>query len=176
MAMKRRELFSSLASPFKKKDEKLEIIRPPYFKEESDFSKICVTCEDKSCTTVCEENIIFINEDGTPSLNFANNGCTYCDECALACKDDVLQVEYKKNINLKFSIDVLKCMSWNQTMCFSCKDPCLDDAIKFLGMFRPEINSDLCTSCGFCVKVCPTDAISMEIVNAEEINKEDGEK
>jgi len=163
--MKRRELFSSLASPFKKKDETLEaIIRPPYFKEESDFSKICVTCESKSCTTVCEENIILINEDGTPSLNFANSGCTYCDECAIACKDDVLQVENRKNIQARFSIDVLKCMSWNQTMCFSCKDPCFDDAIKFLGMFRPEINSDLCTSCGFCIKVCPSDAISVEII------------
>ncbi len=168
--MKRRELFSSLASPFKKKDETLEAIRPPYFKEESDFSKICVTCKEKSCTTVCEENIIFINDDGTPTLNFANSGCTYCDECAIACQEDVLKVDYKKNINTKFSIDVLKCMSWNQTMCFSCKDPCLDDAIKFLGMFRPEIDNDLCTSCGFCVKVCPSDAITIEIIknNKEE--------
>ncbi|MEA3498642.1 MAG: ferredoxin-type protein NapF [Campylobacterota bacterium] len=168
--MKRRELFSSLASPFKNNEDELEaIIRPPYFKNESDFIKSCVTCEEKSCTVVCEENIIVIGEDGTPSLNFANSGCTYCDECAIACKDDVLKVENKKNINVKFSIDLLKCMSWNQTMCFSCKDPCLDDAIKFLGMFRPEINNDLCTSCGFCVKVCPSDAISLEIINKEEI-------
>ena len=172
--MKRRELFSSLASPFKKQEDKLEtIIRPPYFKDEADFIKICITCEGKSCTTVCEENIIIIGDDGTPRLNFAESGCTYCDECAIACEDNVLKVEDKKHINLKFSIDPLKCMSWNQTMCFSCKDPCLSDAIKFLGMFRPEIVSDLCTSCGFCVKVCPTDAISMEMVdninNDEEI-------
>ena len=166
--MKRRELFSSLASPFKKKEEELEIvIRPPYFKNEDDFIKSCITCEEKSCKTVCErenENIIVILEDGTPSLNFANSGCTYCDECAIACKQDVLKVEYRQNINLKFSIDLLKCFGWNQTMCFSCKDPCMTDAIKFLGMFRPEINSDLCTSCGFCVKVCPADAITMNIV------------
>ena len=171
--MKRRELFSSLASPFKKnkKDELETIIRPPYFKNENDFLKSCVTCEEKSCITVCEENIIFLLKDKTPSLNFANSGCTYCDECAIACNEDVLKVEYKKDINVKFSIDLLKCMSWNQTMCFSCKDPCLTDAIKFLGMFRPEIESNLCTSCGFCVKVCPTDAISMEIIKEE--NKEE---
>ena len=173
--MKRRELFSSLASPFKKKEEKLEIIRPPYFLDENDFTKSCVTCMEKSCKTVCEtqnENIIIILDDGTPSLNFAYSGCTYCDECATACTKDVLKVEYKKDINVKFSIDVLKCMSWNQTMCFSCKDPCVDDAIKFLGMFRPEINSELCTSCGFCVKVCPTDAISMEIQEKLNVNEE----
>ena len=162
--MKRRELFSSLASPFKKQEVREDIIRPPYFNDESDFIKSCVTCEDKSCITVCEENIIIVREDGTVELNFAENGCTYCDECAIACKEDVLNVEYKKNINLKFSIDLLKCMSWNQTMCFSCKDPCLDDAIKFLGMFRPEIDNNICTSCGFCVRVCPVDAISMELI------------
>jgi ferredoxin-type protein NapF len=163
--MKRRELFSSLASPFKNKEEKPEsIIRPPYYICEENFIKSCVTCEDKSCSTVCEENIIIILDDGTPSLNFANSGCTYCDECAIACKDNVLSIENRKNIQARFSIDVLKCMSWNQTMCFSCKDPCMTDAIKFLGMFRPEINNDLCTSCGFCVKVCPTDAISLEII------------
>jgi len=168
--MKRRELFSSLSSPFKNKEEKIEsIIRPPYFKDESDFIKSCVTCEDKSCITVCEEDIIILLEDGTPSLNFANSGCTYCDECAIACKENILDIKYKKNINLKFSIDILKCMSWNQTMCFSCKDPCFDDAIKFLGMFRPEIDNNLCTACGFCVKVCPTDAISMQVI---EINND----
>ena len=173
--MKRRELFSSLASPFRKQnenDENLEsTIRPPYFKNEEDFIKSCVTCEEKSCITVCEENIIIIKDDGTPSLNFANSGCTYCDDCAIACSTDVLKVEYKKNIQARFSIDVLKCMSWNQTMCFSCKDPCLDDSIKFLGMFRPEIDVDLCTSCGFCMKVCPVDAISIDITQNKD-NKE----
>jgi len=165
--MERRELFSSLASSFTgKKEEKLETyIRPPYFQNEVDFTTICHTCTDKSCYKVCEVDIIEIREDGTPILNFSDSGCTYCDECANACKPNVLTLENKKNINAKFSIGLLECMSWNQTMCFSCKDPCLDDAIKFLGMFRPEIDENLCTSCGFCLKVCPTDAITLEIIN-----------
>ena len=165
--MKRREFFSSLSSSFSTKEkEKIETsIRPPYFKTDSDFIETCHTCLDKSCEQACDESIIIIKEDGTPILNFDNSGCTYCDECANACQSDVLTIENKKNINAKFSIGLLECMSWNQTMCFSCKDPCLDDAIKFLGMFRPEIDNDLCTSCGFCLKVCPTDAISLEIIN-----------
>ena len=108
----------------------------------------------------CEENIIFIQEDFTPKLDFSSNGCTYCDLCAIACPNEVLKLEYKKNIDAKIEIDVLSCLSWNQTMCFSCKDPCLDDAIDFLAMFRPSIN-DKCTSCGFCIKVCPTNAIKI---------------
>lgn len=160
--MKRRELFSSLASSFVKKDERQEIIiRPPYYNDQSDFINSCLTCNSE-CANVCETNIIKILEDSTPKLDFSNSGCTYCDECAKACPTDVLNVENKKNIDVKISIDIIKCLSWNQTMCFSCKDPCLDEAIDFIAMFRPEIN-DKCTSCGFCIKVCPTNAIKIDI-------------
>ena len=161
--MERRELFGSLTSSFLKKEESKtsNIIRPPYYKDESDFLKNCIECDGK-CSNFCEEHIIKIAEDKTPYLDFTNSGCTYCDECANACEYEVLELEHKKNINAKVSIDILKCLSWNQTMCFSCKDPCLDDAIDFIGMFRPEINLQKCTSCGFCIKACPTYAIKIE--------------
>lgn len=157
--MKRRELFSSLASPFKEKKKQEKIIRPPYFQDENIFFTNCIECEGL-CSTVCEENIIVIQEDSTPKLDFSISGCTYCDACANICPSEVLNLEYKKNIDAKIEIDVLTCLAWNQTMCFSCKDPCLDDAIDFLGMFRPSIN-DNCTSCGFCVRICPTNAIKI---------------
>ena len=49
-------------------------------------------------------------------------------------------------------------------MCFSCKDPCLDNAIDFKAMFMPEIN-DKCTSCGFCLSRCPAvHAIHFEVI------------
>lgn len=157
--MKRRELFSSLASSFKKNEKQEKIIRPPYFEDEELFFKECLSCEGL-CANSCEINIIVIQEDKTPKLDFSNSGCTFCDECAKVCPSEVLKLEYKKNIGVKVEINVLECLSWNHTMCFSCKDPCLDDAITFLGMFRPEIN-DACTSCGFCLKVCPTNAIKI---------------
>ena len=47
---------------------------------------------------------------------------------------------------------------------FSCKDPCVDNAIDFQGLFNPTIDLTKCTSCGFCVSVCPTDAIKLEII------------
>jgi len=170
--MKRRELFSSLASPFSKKKEvnQESIVRPPYFSNENIFYDKCIECETKDCKIACDEDtgIIKILEDGTPALDFTKNGCTYCDECAIACPQDVLKIEYRKNINAIFSIDLIKCMSWHDTMCFSCKDPCMVDAIKFLGMFRPEINMDICNGCGFCFKVCPVEAISFKIIETKE--------
>ncbi len=157
--MERRELFSSLVSSFKKDEKQEKIIRPPYYKDENIFFTNCKDCEGL-CATACQENIIFIQEDFTPKLDFTSRGCTYCDECAKVCPNEVLNLENKKRISAKIEIDILACLSWNKTMCFSCKDPCLDNAIDFLAMFRPSIN-DKCTSCGFCIKSCPTSAIKI---------------
>jgi len=158
--MQRRELFSSLASSFTKKEQGSHIVRPPYFLKEEDF-EICKSC-DGACQNACKEDIITILEDGSPKLDFSKGGCTYCDECAKACEYEILKIEHKREINAKITIDVLKCISWNQTVCFSCKDVCLDNAINYLGLFRPEIDKDICTNCGFCVGVCPTNAIKVE--------------
>ena len=153
--MNRRELFGSLANS---KEKQESLIRPPYYKDIDSFHKECLTCNSE-CATFCEEKIIVIQEDSTPIIDFSKGGCTYCDECANKCPNDVLKVENRTNINIKVEIDILRCMSWHNTMCFSCKDPCLDNAIEFLGMFRPSINETLCTSCGFCLNICPSNAI-----------------
>lgn len=189
--MKRRELFSSLSSKLKgEREEKKElVVRPPYwdnglFDKASDC--ICIECEDKACSKFCEEDIIKIGDDGTPRLDFSISGCTFCEECAKACPHGVLSLDIvdidntednqnntsippvsntqnnQNKINITVEIDVLKCLSWQKTMCFACQEPCLDNAINFLGMFRPTIDSELCTSCGFCISRCPTDAIKLK--------------
>ena len=160
--IQKRELFGSLVSSFKKGgQERILTIRPPYFEDENSFIDSCVDCDGK-CALSCEENIIAIQDDKTPILDFSKGGCTYCDECAKACEFGVLRIEYKRDIKVKITIDMLKCLSWDKTMCFSCKESCLDDAINFLGLFRPEIDIDKCTNCGFCISVCPTQAIKVK--------------
>ncbi len=163
--MERRELFNSLTSSFRGDSEqevKESVIRPPYYAEMEAFS-LCIECEDKMCATACDENIIILQEDGTPKLDLTTpTGCTFCDDCAEACTPDVLQVAKMRKIDALIEIDILKCLAWNQTMCFSCKEPCIDNAIEFLGMFRPTIDQDKCTSCGFCVHRCPTNAITIK--------------
>lgn len=162
--MQRRELFGSLTSVFTDQSgQKSEaILRPPYNNEESLFLNECHKCEGK-CATVCEEEIIKIAEDKTPYLSFEKSGCTFCDDCVSACEFGVLSLENKRDVDALINISVSLCMSWDGTMCFSCKDPCLENAIVFQGLFKPVIDESKCTACGFCISRCPTSAIEVGV-------------
>ena len=162
--MERRELFSSLASSVKNaaKEKQEKLIRPPYNNDESLFHNECNKCDAK-CATVCEVDIIKIAKDATPYLDFSSSGCTFCDDCASACEFGVLTLENKINVNANVVISQTECVSWEGVMCFSCKDPCLDNAIDYKALFMPVINNN-CTSCGFCISRCPVGAIKVEVV------------
>ncbi|NPA88475.1 MAG: ferredoxin-type protein NapF [Epsilonproteobacteria bacterium] len=148
----RRNLFRRVKnSPFK------SFIYPPYFEKKEDFLK-CMECETKDCLTACEEKIIKI-ENEMPVLDFSNSGCTFCDACAQTCPHGVLKIENKKEKIADIILIPNKCLAWNQTICFSCQDICEENAIIYNGMFNPVIDMEKCTGCGFCVGVCPTDAI-----------------
>jgi len=164
--MERRELFSFLSSSLKSAGKEKEIIiRPPYYNDLNAFDTECQNCEG-ICATLCQEQIIIIAEDKTPRLNFSKNGCTYCDDCATACEFDVLNVEDKKLIDAGIRINESTCLSWQGVMCFSCKDPCLEDAIEFKAMFMPTIDQDKCTACGFCVSRCPSNALDIKVIKS----------
>ena len=160
----RRDFFKSFAKPLvKNKEESLSLVRPPYGSTESLFQSECPSCESKACVTSCDEKIIFIAEDGTPTLSFNKNGCTFCDECANACEANVLSLENTETatwLNAVFKISLEACVAHHGVICHSCKEPCIDDAILFNGMFNPIIDDDKCTACGFCISRCPTQAIS----------------
>jgi ferredoxin-type protein NapF len=134
--------------------------RPP-FAPENDliFSAICPECNG-DCEKVCEEGVIKIIDE-TPHLDFSNSGCTYCEECVNVCEKNVLNFENEQKIQSKVELNILSCVAWQNVICSSCRDACLDNAIQFLGMFRPEINYEKCTNCGFCISTCPTQAISL---------------
>jgi len=170
MLNSRREFLTAFKKPLDNQKE-VAVIRPPYGKDESLFLSECVKCESKDCATHCEEGIIIIKADGTPTLNFQKSGCTFCEECANKCTKDVLSLENTHTqdvINAKFSIIIEACMAHNKTICFACKEPCIDDAILFNGMFNPVIDDDRCTGCGFCLNRCPTNAIEFKPIKLKE--------
>ena len=168
----RRELFKSFTKPLtQNQEEELLLVRPPYGKDESLFQNKCPSCENKACVTSCDEKIIFIAEDGIPTLTFKQNGCTFCDECANACIEDVLSlenIETAEKLNAMFRIDFHKCIAHEGVICHSCKEPCIDDAILFNGMFNPIIDESRCTGCGFCISRCPTQAIEFKVLKIKE--------
>jgi len=152
-------------------EKKEGVIRPPYSDENSDFS-LCMQCNG-SCVTACEENLLFRLQDGSPHLVFSDTGCTFCKKCAEACEIGVLSTQKPEKVQANFEIDITKCISWQEVMCFSCKDPCIDNAIKFDGIFRPQIIPDLCTGCGFCLSVCPSEAIKVFPLEREKEHNEE---
>ena len=161
----RRDFFKSFTKPLvkNKEEETPFLVRPPYGSSESFFQSECPSCESKACMASCDEKIIFIAKDGTPTLSFSKNGCTFCDECANVCEADVLSLENKDTstwLNAVFKISLDDCVAHHGVICHSCKEPCIDDAILFNGMFNPIIDDDKCTACGFCISRCPTQAIS----------------
>ena len=166
--MQRRELFSFLSSSIKGEEKKARKItlRPPYYNDKDAFGRECQNCEGL-CATSCQEQIIIIGEDKTPTLDLSKSGCTYCDDCATACELGVLTIESKKLIEANISISESSCLSWQGVMCFSCKDPCLEDAIEFKAMFMPHIDQEKCTACGFCISRCPSNAINILKVKNE---------
>jgi len=165
----RRDFFTA----FKKINEgEVLTVRPPYGKDELSFTENCPECEDKACVEACEQNIIFITEDGTPTLDFSKVGCTFCEDCATKCEADVLSLENihsSEVINAKFVIKTEACVAHNGVICFSCKEPCIDNAILFNGMFNPVIDMDRCTGCGYCVGKCITNAIDYSAVSINSI-------
>ena len=174
----RRGFFKSIVKPLRQLEEEVTplLIRPPYGKSESLFQSECPSCENQACVTSCDEQIIFIDkETNTPTLTFSKNGCTFCDECAIACEKNVLLLEEnfedEPYLHAIFKISLEACVAHHGVICNACKEPCIDDAILFNGMFNPVIDNEKCTACGFCISRCPTKAISYRVIPQEEEKK-----
>ena len=163
----RRDFFTAFRKPADIVSTKVAredlVVRPPYGSLESLFQSECPACESQACVASCEQEIILIRADKTPMLNFNKLGCTFCEDCAKACPSTVLSLDNlhtSEEINARFRISTQGCLAHNGVICFSCKEPCIDDAILFNGMFNPVIDESKCTNCGYCLGRCPTQAIS----------------
>jgi len=172
----RRDFLNVFRKPLDQNKEHLALVlRPPYGLNESLFQSECIVCESKACVASCDEKIIKIQDDGTPKLDFATSGCTFCEACAIACVPNVLSLantHTSEKLNATFRISIEGCVAHHGVICFSCKEPCIDDAILFNGLFKPVIDMDKCTSCGFCVGRCPTQAIEYTAISLPTHNNE----
>jgi len=171
VATSRRDFLTAFRKPLQQEESLPFVVRPPYGLNESLFQNECIECDLKECVASCDEKIIVIMSDGTPKLDFSKSGCTFCDECATACEEGVLSLKNRhtsEHINAIFNISLDACVAHHGVICFSCKEPCIDDAILFNGMFNPVIDTDKCTACGFCLSRCPTHAIEYKGIKIKE--------
>lgn len=129
----------------------------------SELSEVCLGCKEQVCLTHCPENIITLNPDNLPTLDFSLSGCVFCGECVNVCFEKNGEHRgfdrAKEQTQVRMNISATSCLAWNKSICYSCKDVCPKE-IKYLGMFYPEIIS--CNGCGLCLSRCPSDAIKME--------------
>lgn len=134
----------------------------------SELSEVCLSCKNHTCLTHCPENIIALNPDNLPTLDFTSSGCVFCEGCLNACFEHNGEHRgfdrAKSQTQVIMKINPSSCLAWNKSICYSCKDVCPKE-IKYLGMFYPEILS--CNGCGLCISRCPNDAIKMERIQSK---------
>lgn len=151
--------------------EKTGSIRPPWSLQENDFKQSCSRCNE--CSDKCPEKIIVKDNEGYPSINFDLSGCTFCQECVVACDDGALSIQNAEQHPWSITANISnKCISMQGVTCRSCADSCEEEAISFRlqvgGISQPKIDSDSCTGCGFCVVTCPVQAVKVSKNKAHE--------
>jgi len=142
--------------------------RMPWQVDEAHFIDHCSRCE--ACIQACPEQIVVKGDGGFPTLDFQRGECTFCQACVSACPQPVFrpvtEPAWQQSAALKAG-----CLAEQGVMCRGCQDSCEPEAIVFpprrAAISQPEIHTDLCTGCGACVSVCPSNAIAITALEQE---------
>jgi len=142
------------------------VIRPPWAVPEEQFIAECTRCDE--CITICPEKVIQKGQGGFPEIVFDRSGCEFCEECLEVCKPKVLNKteEDAQPWFIKAEINS-KCITYHGTICRTCGEACDDGAIRFKlepgKVAEPLLSTDKCTGCGFCIAMCPVDAVVISV-------------
>jgi ferredoxin-type protein NapF len=131
-------------------------ISAPHF-----FDK-CIACDD--CINACPQSIIEKGRGGYPQLNFLENSCTFCGECAQVCEHGAFNLPATTMEPALLHAEVREnCLAYKNIMCSTCGEACEADAIGFQPAVRrvpqPVVDTTACTGCGECFRYCPVQAI-----------------
>lgn len=97
-------------------------------------------------------------------VDFSLGACTFCGNCAAACKHDAFDHLDSLAWQLEVTIGE-QCLCLRGVVCRTCGDACESAAIHFLiktgGPSQPLIDNERCNGCGECLAVCPDRCISI---------------
>lgn len=139
-------------------------VRPPWALVEDEFTRVCDRCHD--CVTRCPEEVIRSGSGGFPEMDFSQRGCSLCGECLQACMGKALRGDPQDPTPWSLTARILEgCLADQGVVCRSCGEACDERAIRFelrVGRAaKPHLDAERCNGCGYCVGVCPSQAIEV---------------
>ncbi|TLU66861.1 ferredoxin-type protein NapF [Thalassotalea litorea] len=143
--------------------------RLPWTIGEEHFNHNCSKC--RQCLEVCETQIIELDGDGLPFLNFSKGECTFCAACVEKCPEPLFQSRQQPPFSGQLNIKQT-CLAKQHIFCQSCADSCDQQAISFVyrqAIPEPSVDQNACNQCGACISVCPNQ--STELINLETAKK-----
>ena len=119
----------------------------------------CANCKDKPCLNSCPIDAIYT--DIEENIIKIRSTCFGCVLCRNACPYDAISLDVHMDPPIKENvpnINVKLCKA-----CGACVQACKKGSIHIVsdGKHPPhsEIDKESCVRCGYCFRVCPTDAI-----------------
>lgn len=165
--LSKRQLFARLRGGPKQ-------LRPPWSKQENEFTELCAQCGD--CEKACPQEIIVQGHAGYPIVDFSSAGCTFCGACADSCDYGCfLSPQYRTGAAWSYIATVSDlCVETKGVSCRMCEEACDSHALRFRpragGKHHLIIDPESCTGCGACISLCPVEAISIREAGGAEGN------
>ncbi|MDA0118484.1 ferredoxin-type protein NapF [Vibrio sp. T11.5] len=143
----------------KRQDNELSL---PWLSQPTLFIEQCTRCN--KCVDVCQTQIIVKGDGGFPHIDFSNDECTFCYQCAAICPEPLFNPQSTHPWTAKATVKE-DCLAKLNVDCRTCGDMCEPMAITFkleVGkVAQPILNLEECNGCGACVSVCPTSSINV---------------
>ena len=146
------------------------LLRPPGALPEPGLLAACTRCGD--CVDACQVNAIFLLPEafgalaGSPAIAPRKFPCySKADTpCITACKTGALTAG---PIRLgTAAVDPARCVTYHGESCDRCVSMCPVPGALVSDGGRPRVDATLCTGCGLCEHVCPTDEAAITVTPA----------